>query len=162
MLRNDEKISHFSIYFFQNEWRPEGSPQKSFIVMTHFPRYWPIVRGIHWSPMNSPHKGEWCRALMFSLICVWINGWVNNREAGDLRRHCAHCDVIVMINCIQGKSKHSIKHVSHNIFQYFVSMVLTMSCSVIVWFSPFFNFWVSKSLRKCQISIVLVKRRLPA
>ena len=35
---------------------------------------------------NSPHKGQWCGALMFSLICVWINGWVNNREAGDLRR----------------------------------------------------------------------------
>ena len=33
---------------------------------------------------------------MFSLIFVWINGWVNNREAGDLRRHRAHCDVIVM------------------------------------------------------------------
>ena len=45
---------------------------------------------------NSPHKGQWRRALMFSLICVWINGWVNNREAGDLRRHRAHYDVIVM------------------------------------------------------------------
>ena len=33
---------------------------------------------------------------MFSLICARINGWVNNREAGDLRRHQAHCDVIVM------------------------------------------------------------------
>ena len=33
---------------------------------------------------------------MFSLICVWINGWVNNREAGDLRRYRAHYDVIVM------------------------------------------------------------------
>ena len=32
---------------------------------------------------------------MFSLICAWINAWVNNREAGDLRRHHAH-DVIVM------------------------------------------------------------------
>ena len=37
------------------------------------------------------------RALVFSLICVWINGWVNNREAGDLRRHRAHYDVIVMM-----------------------------------------------------------------
>ena len=36
-------------------------------------------------------------ALMFSLICVWINGWVNNREAGDLRWHRAHYDVTVMI-----------------------------------------------------------------
>ena len=35
-------------------------------------------------------------ALMFSLICTRINGWVNNREAGNLRRHSAHCDVMVM------------------------------------------------------------------
>ena len=35
---------------------------------------------------------------MFSLICVWINGWVNNREAGDLRRHRGHYDVIVMVH----------------------------------------------------------------
>ena len=39
----------------------------------HFPCYWPFVRGIHWSPVNSPHKGQWRRALMFSLICTWIN-----------------------------------------------------------------------------------------
>ena len=41
--------------------------------------------------------GQWRGALMFSLICVWINGWVNNREAGDLRRHRGHCDVSVML-----------------------------------------------------------------
>ena len=58
--------------------------------------YWPFVRGIHRGPVNSPHKGQWRGALMFSLICVWINGWVNNGEAGDLRRHRAHYDVIVM------------------------------------------------------------------
>ena len=57
------------------------------------PRYWPFVWGIHRSPVNSPHKGQWRGALMFSLI--WDN-WVNNREAGDLRRHRAHYDVIVM------------------------------------------------------------------
>ena len=39
-------------------------------------------------------KGQWRGALMFPLICDWINGWVNNREAGDLRRHHAHYDVI--------------------------------------------------------------------
>ena len=61
-----------------------------------FPRYWPFVRGIHRSPVNSPHKGQWHGALMFSLICTWINGWVNNREASDLRRHHAHYDVNVM------------------------------------------------------------------
>ena len=50
------------------------------------------------SPVNSPHKGQWRGALMFSLICVWINGWVNNREAGDLRRYRAHYFVTVMNN----------------------------------------------------------------
>ena len=59
-------------------------------------RHWPFVRGIHRSPVNSSHKGQWHGALMFSLIGVWINGWVNNREAGDLRRYLAHYDVIVM------------------------------------------------------------------
>ena len=65
------------------------------IKWKHFPRYWPFVRGIHRSPGISPHKRQW--ALMFSLNSAWINGWVNNREAGDLRRHRAHCDVIVTI-----------------------------------------------------------------
>ena len=34
-------------------------------------------------------------ALMSSFICVWINDWVNNREAGDLRRYRAYYHVIV-------------------------------------------------------------------
>ena len=58
--------------------------------------YWPFVRGIHRSPVNSPHKGQWRGAFMFSLIYAWINGWVNNREAGGLRRYRGHYDVIVM------------------------------------------------------------------
>ena len=66
------------------------------IKWKRFPRYWPFVRGIHRSSVNSPHKGRWRGALLFSLICAWINGWVNNREAGDLRRHRAHFDVTVM------------------------------------------------------------------
>ena len=66
------------------------------IKWKHFPRNWPFVRGIHRSTVNSPHKDQWRGALMFSLICARINGWVNNREAGDLRRHRGHYDVIVM------------------------------------------------------------------
>ena len=62
------------------------------IKWKHFPRYWPFVRGIHRSPVNSPHKGQWRGALMFSLICAWTNSWVNNRDAGDLKRHRTHCD----------------------------------------------------------------------
>ena len=65
--------------------------------MEAFPRYWPFVRGIHLSPVNSPHKGQWRGALMLSLICVWINGWVNNRKTGDLGRYRAHYDVIEML-----------------------------------------------------------------
>ena len=47
----------------------------------HFPRYWPFVRGIHRSSVISPHKGHWRGVLIFSLICDWINSWVNTREA---------------------------------------------------------------------------------
>ena len=54
-----------------------------------------ILRGIHRSPMNSPHKGQWRGALMFSLICAWINGCAYNRDAGDLRRHGAHYYVVI-------------------------------------------------------------------
>ena len=68
------------------------------IKWKHFPRYWPFVRGIHRSPVNFPHKCQWRRALMFSLIYAWIISWVNNRGAGDLRRHRAHYGVIVMCN----------------------------------------------------------------
>ena len=66
------------------------------IKWIHFPRCWPFVWGIHRSPMHSPHKGQWRRALIFYLICVWINGWVNNHEAGDLRRQRDQYDVTVM------------------------------------------------------------------
>ena len=55
-----------------------------------------VIKWKHLGPLNSPHKGQWRGALIFSLICVWINGWVNNRKAGDLRRYGAHYDVIVM------------------------------------------------------------------
>ena len=52
------------------------------IKWKHFPRHWPFVRGIHRSPVNSPQKGQWRGALMFSLICALPNRWVNNRDAG--------------------------------------------------------------------------------
>ena len=43
-----------------------------------------------------PDVGQWRRDLMFSFTCAWINAWVNNGEAGDLRRHRAHYDVTTM------------------------------------------------------------------
>ena len=65
------------------------------IKWKHFPRHWPFVRGIHRGP--ALHKGQWRGALVLFLICAWTNGWVNNRDAGDLGRHRAHYDVTVMI-----------------------------------------------------------------
>ena len=56
------------------------------------------VTGPLWSCENSPltiKAGG--GGLIFSLICAWINDWVNNRDAGDLRFHRAHCDISVML-----------------------------------------------------------------
>ena len=74
----------------------KGEIHDDVIKWKHFPRYRHFVREIHRSAVNFPHKGQWRGALMFYFIYAWINGWVNNRKAGDLRRHRAHYDVIVM------------------------------------------------------------------
>ena len=50
-----------------------------------------------------PSQGQWRRALIFSLICAWINACVNNHEAGDLRCHCTHYDVIVIEDMLSFK-----------------------------------------------------------
>ena len=73
------------------------------IKWQHFPRYWHIVWEIHRLLVISPHKGQWRQALMFALICTWANGWVNNRDAGDLRCHRAHYDVIVILKRTPGR-----------------------------------------------------------
>ena len=65
------------------------------IKWKHFPRYWPFVWGIHRWPVNSPHKGQWCGALIFSLSCAlnkrlskqsW--GWWFESPLCSLWRHC--------------------------------------------------------------------------
>ena len=80
------------------------------IKWKHFPRNWPFVRGIHRSPVNSPHKGQWCGALMFSLICAWINGWMNTREAGNPRRHRTNFDVAVMLKAVGKSNRYPSNH----------------------------------------------------
>ena len=67
------------------------------IKWKHFPRYWPFVRRIHRSLVNSPHKGQWRAELWCVLLSAseWM-GRVNNREAGDLRRYRTHYDVSVL------------------------------------------------------------------
>ena len=91
----------FKMIAYQMQWLGGIVPvsHDDVIKWEHFPRYWPLVRGIHrdrWIPRTKASDAElWC----FSLICAWINDWVNNREAGDLKRHLGHYDVMVMFNC---------------------------------------------------------------
>ena len=73
-----------------------------------------FVRGIHRSPVNFPHKGQWRGDLMFSLTCAWVNGWVNNR---DLRHHRAHYDVIVMVTLLWAAAASKTSIVTAAIFQ---------------------------------------------
>ena len=70
-------------------------PCDDVIKCKHFPRYWPFVWGAHRSLVNSPHKGQWRGALMFSLIGVWIKqlskqswGWSFETPSRPLWRHC--------------------------------------------------------------------------
>ena len=93
------EVTHFILpLHLSNKHHGHWQSHDDVIKWKHFPRHWPFVRGIHWSPVNSPHKGQWRGALMCSLICAWINGWVNNP---DWRCHHAHYDVIVMTILIQ-------------------------------------------------------------
>ena len=72
-----------------------GITHDDVIKWKHFPRYWPFVRGIHRSPVNSRHKEKWRGALMFSLICAlnkrlskqsW--GWWFETPSHSIWRHC--------------------------------------------------------------------------
>ena len=77
-----------------------------------FPHYWPFVQ------VNSPHKGQWCGALMFSLICTWTNCCANNLDTGDLRL-CSlwhHYNEAHMFHSIFSKNSLSVpyKNVSYN------------------------------------------------
>ena len=85
-------------------------------------RYWPLVRGNHRSPVDSPHKGQWRGALMFSWSAPEQTR-ANNRDVGDLRRHRAHYDVIVVrvqsgrcssrcIECNEDNKPSRVSHVS--------------------------------------------------
>ena len=80
------------------QYKEESLPK---LPLEYFPRHMHTMMtssngNISASPVNSRHKGQWCGAFMFSLICAWINGWVNNLQAGDLKRHWAHYDATVM------------------------------------------------------------------
>ena len=75
----------------QNDIKIQKVIHDDVIKWKHFRRCWPVVRGIHRSRENSPHKGQWRGASKFYLICAWVN----IGEAGDLKCHRAHYDITV-------------------------------------------------------------------
>ena len=85
-------LEHQAGHFLHGRFNVSANPFRPW--WRHFPRYWPFVWGIHrsrWNPCTKASDAElWC--------FLWINDWVNNDEAGDVRRHRGHHDVNVMVN----------------------------------------------------------------
>ena len=91
--------------------------------------------GHRWIPHTKASDTEiWC----FLWSVPWINSWVNNRQAGDLRRHRAHYDVTVMSNrqpmkysCLKHIDDMDLKHQCNWLTQY-----TRQSRLIIVWLVP--------------------------
>ena len=117
--------------------------------------------GHRWIPSTKASDAE-----LWSLICVWINGWVNNRGAGDLRRYGAHYDVTVMrtevletaMVCHVLYNKHYIDGLVHKRRNSSaLAMELLLSCTnpsiyiflylYFYWYSCFYFNWCSTSSR---------------
>ena len=119
------------------------------IKWKHFPRYWPFVRGIHRSPVNSSHKGQWPGALMFSLICA-LNERLSKQSWGrwfetssyPLWRHCN--GVPLRVNPWYIKSQQEIRFFS----DFFNSEFL--SCNVILKFSTEPVWHIFSSVQNCD------------
>ena len=78
--------------------------------METFPRYWPSVRGIHQSSVNSPHKDQWRGALIFFFdlrlnkrLCKQWWGWWFETPSRPFWRHCnedtSHSPWMLQISC---------------------------------------------------------------
>ena len=105
LIKHVDIIYHFSILLFRGQstfilyfhrrQRIDYSPHDDVVKWKKIKRYWPFVRETHRSPVNSPHKGQWHGALIFSLICPlntrlskqsW--GWWFETPSPSLWRHC--------------------------------------------------------------------------
>ena len=101
----------------------------------------------HPSPVNSPYKGQWRGVLIFSLNCAWTNGWVNNRDASDLKRPGTHYDVTVM------RSKHNCgqKSLSFSFHNFWNPVVYLINALFICDFCCRLFRWKAVLLRRCII-----------
>ena len=124
-------------------WGVQCASHDDVIKWEHFPRYWPFVRGIPRSPVNSPHKGQWRGALMFSLNCVWINGRISDREAGDLGRYRAHYDVIVMLLRFRVSLWLCLQHSRASS----VSLLKRNSSMRLVWLGQIIDLFLSRNIK---------------
>ena len=89
------EISHLPCWMMSVDQGKCGQPHDDDIKWKHFLHYWLFVQGILRSPVNSPHKGQWRGAMMFSLICAlnkqlskqsW--GWWFEMPSRSLWHHC--------------------------------------------------------------------------
>ena len=106
--------------------------QDDVIKWKHFPRYWPFVRGIRWSPVKSPRKGQLRGALIFAVIYAWKR--VNNRKVGDLPSIplLRQCNDIVF-NKMHARFHHDLfccVYIIHNGFMWSTESILD-SCNSI-------------------------------
>ena len=97
-----------------------------------------------------PSQRPVTRSLMFSLICSWTNGWVNNRDAGDLRRHHTHYDVVVMIFCDtpreypwneESRLLGQIRHLLRSVLQYPFMVEVVISAKYMALFQSTWHYF---------------------
>ena len=91
---------------------------------------------------------------MISLICVWINGWVNNSEAGDLRCHRGHYDVNVIWTGLDHLLTHLplVPHICVRESGQYVFIQILMRISSTKW-RPFCARWMNKLRVACFSAI---------
>ena len=108
-------VAGFLIYVPKTWWRHQTKT---------FSAYWPFVRGIHRSPVNSPLKGQWRGALMFSLICPLTKrlskpswDWWFETPLRSLWRHCNDDIVCLCTPCHHENimSWKRFRHYWHNV-----------------------------------------------
>ena len=100
-----------------------------------FPRHWPLCEVKPSVTGGFLQKGQWHGALTFSLVCASTNGWANNRDAGQLRRHGVHCDIIVMYFLSSPLARSFMWPIYH------ISQVYLAGTAAIDWLSDFHVIW---------------------
>ena len=101
--------------------------------------------------VNAPRKDQWRGALLISLMCASTTGWTNSQDAGDLKRHDAHCDVTVMSKRIFGFYLKVNCSVRTTLFIFFFIMLQSQ------WHWATLNWWNVLQCTICVVSLLLVQ-----